>query len=274
MIVKIEKCDNPEFWYSNRIGQTFEVFQSQSDYVLKEDVYKMIRRNIAVSDCSLVPSEPESPQEFKEGQWCYSKCDGCEIIFRYTEKAATERYFIDFNGQAFEDNKKCYTGFQIATPEQIERILSAVWFLKNNTNTHMPSLKYRADIDQLWNGYLIVYSKGIWAKIVDQDKPESGLNKENPIVKTRKEYFEKTYGPNAQPIMKDKAPLTIEEKPIDKVTLDILDTALRICDIQIHRSILDKVIDVVELLEEKGDQASLMDFANLKAEWQKPRGTI
>lgn len=58
-------------------------------------------------------------------------------------------------------------------------------------------------------------------------------------------------------------------KPIDKVTTDLLDMALRMCGIQINEKILDRVIDVAELLEEKGDGTRISDIENLKSEWKK-----
>ena len=40
-----------------------------------------------------------------------------------------------------------------------------------------------------------------------------------------------------------------EKRPIDNVTVDNLDIALRMCQIQIDKSILDRIIDLVELIE-------------------------
>lgn len=59
-----------------------------------------------------------------------------------------------------------------------------------------------------------------------------------------------------------------ENKPIDKVTVDHLDVVLRLCSIQIDKAILDRVIDVVELLEEKGGETSLEDICDLQSEWK------
>lgn len=56
--------------------------------------------------------------------------------------------------------------------------------------------------------------------------------------------------------------------PIDKVTVQNLDIALRMCNIQIDKTLLDRIIDVVELIEEKGDDVSIKDVAKLKAEWE------
>lgn len=56
--------------------------------------------------------------------------------------------------------------------------------------------------------------------------------------------------------------------PIDKVTTQFLDMALRMCNIQINYVILDKIIDLVELIEIKGDQTSFKDICNLQKEWE------
>jgi len=56
-------------------------------------------------------------------------------------------------------------------------------------------------------------------------------------------------------------------KAIDKVTVTNLDVALRICGIEIHTSILDRIIDLVELIEEKGDNTTESDVLKLKEQW-------
>lgn len=58
-------------------------------------------------------------------------------------------------------------------------------------------------------------------------------------------------------------------KPIDKVTIELLDIALRICNIPINKNLLDDLIDVIELLEDKGGNATLSDFEDLKATWKQ-----
>jgi DNA-binding XRE family transcriptional regulator len=55
---------------------------------------------------------------------------------------------------------------------------------------------------------------------------------------------------------------------IDKVTTTNLDIALRMCNIEINKSILDKVIDLVELIEEKGDSVSIQDICKLQESWK------
>lgn len=57
------------------------------------------------------------------------------------------------------------------------------------------------------------------------------------------------------------------KKTIDNVTTDNLDMALRMCKIQIDKSILDRIIDLVELIEEKGNQTSIADVCDLMEQW-------
>lgn len=59
-----------------------------------------------------------------------------------------------------------------------------------------------------------------------------------------------------------------KEKSIDKVTTVNLDIALRMCKIQIDTSLLDKVIDLVELIEQKGDKTSISDICELQEIWK------
>ncbi|PHR23573.1 MAG: hypothetical protein COA36_16715 [Desulfotalea sp.] len=56
-------------------------------------------------------------------------------------------------------------------------------------------------------------------------------------------------------------------KPIDKVTVTNLDLALRTANINVSKHILDKIIDLVELLEEKGDDTTIRDICKLQNEW-------
>ena len=60
-----------------------------------------------------------------------------------------------------------------------------------------------------------------------------------------------------------------EKRPIDNVTVDNLDIALRMCQIQIDKSILDRIVDLVELIEEKSDETSIADVCKLQEEWKK-----
>jgi hypothetical protein len=61
------------------------------------------------------------------------------------------------------------------------------------------------------------------------------------------------------------------DKPINKVTITNLDIALRMCSIEINKSIIDKVIDLVELIEEKGDETSIQDICKLQTAWEQLR---
>jgi len=58
-----------------------------------------------------------------------------------------------------------------------------------------------------------------------------------------------------------------QSKPIDQVTVTNLDLALRMCEIKVAKPILDRIIDLVELLEIKGDNVSIMDVILLENEW-------
>lgn len=76
-------------------------------------------------------------------------------------------------------------------------------------------------------------------------------------------------------IYKDKRTVTsdqIETKPIDKVTTRHLEIALRLTGIYIDKSILDRVIDMVELLEDKGGGATIYDIVDLKKKWRENNG--
>lgn len=63
-----------------------------------------------------------------------------------------------------------------------------------------------------------------------------------------------------------------KQKSIDNVTTVNLDIALRMCKIQIDTSILDNVIDLVELIEQKGDQTSISDVCKLQEIWKIHKG--
>ena len=58
-------------------------------------------------------------------------------------------------------------------------------------------------------------------------------------------------------------------KTIDNVTTTILDVALRMCGIQLELQIIDKIIDVVKLIEEKGGYANFEDIAKLQDKWKR-----
>lgn len=59
------------------------------------------------------------------------------------------------------------------------------------------------------------------------------------------------------------------ERLIDKVTVTNLDLALRMAGISFDKKTIDKIIDLVELLENKGDDTSIRDICELQVEWQQ-----
>ena len=67
---------------------------------------------------------------------------------------------------------------------------------------------------------------------------------------------------NSRAMAKSKKP-----KPIDSVTVENLDVALRMCNIEIHKAILDKIIDIIEVIEDKKESVSMRDITRLQAEW-------
>jgi hypothetical protein len=58
-----------------------------------------------------------------------------------------------------------------------------------------------------------------------------------------------------------------KKRRIDKVTTDRLDIALRMVGIQLNIELVDRIIDIVELIEDKGGNTSLKDVSKLQAEW-------
>jgi hypothetical protein len=56
---------------------------------------------------------------------------------------------------------------------------------------------------------------------------------------------------------------------IDKVTVTNLDLALRMVGISFDKKTIDKIIDLVELLENKGDDTSIKDIYELQVEWHQ-----
>jgi len=57
---------------------------------------------------------------------------------------------------------------------------------------------------------------------------------------------------------------------IDKVTVVNLDLSLRMCNIRFNPNLINKIIDLVELIEEKGDDVSIKDILCLQAQWETP----
>jgi hypothetical protein len=67
---------------------------------------------------------------------------------------------------------------------------------------------------------------------------------------------------------------TVNNASIDKVTVDRLDVVLRMCNIHLSKVIIDRVIDCVELIEQKGGGVTLEDAIDLQAEWERKAITI
>ena len=66
---------------------------------------------------------------------------------------------------------------------------------------------------------------------------------------------------------KNKKALSKNLLNIDKVTTTNLDIILGICGIHLSKDLIDKIIDMVELIETKGDNVSIKDIIKLKSEW-------
>lgn len=67
-----------------------------------------------------------------------------------------------------------------------------------------------------------------------------------------------------------------EETPMgthtmDRVTLDVLDVTFRIAGIYLDREKVDKIIDLVELVVDKGADASIKDVTQLEQRWAEIR---
>jgi len=59
------------------------------------------------------------------------------------------------------------------------------------------------------------------------------------------------------------------QKPIDNVTVELLSVSLRLIGIDIPKPVLDKMIDIVELIEDKGETVSLKDICELETSWKE-----
>ena len=58
------------------------------------------------------------------------------------------------------------------------------------------------------------------------------------------------------------------EKGIDRVTVDMLDMALRLVDIRLDKELLKKIIDVIGLLEVKGGETRMNEVIELAETWK------
>ena len=60
----------------------------------------------------------------------------------------------------------------------------------------------------------------------------------------------------------------MKTKSIDKVTTERLEMAFKMVGIQLSTPTIDTIIDIVELLEEKGGATNLADIAKLQEAWE------
>ena len=56
---------------------------------------------------------------------------------------------------------------------------------------------------------------------------------------------------------------------IDKVTVRNLDLAFRMVVIKCDYDTVDKIIDLVEIIENKGDLTTMKDICNIQTEWEQ-----
>ncbi len=61
---------------------------------------------------------------------------------------------------------------------------------------------------------------------------------------------------------------SVNPRLIDKVTVENVDLALRMIGITCDHKTIDNIIDLVELIEDKGDDTSIKDICRLQSEWQ------
>ena len=66
----------------------------------------------------------------------------------------------------------------------------------------------------------------------------------------------------------------VYDRLIDNVTVTNLDIALRMCEIQLDEELINKIIDLVELLEVKSDEVSIFDICVLQAKWDRQHQII
>ena len=58
-----------------------------------------------------------------------------------------------------------------------------------------------------------------------------------------------------------------KKRPIDRVKTTRLDMTLKMVGINLNINLIDRIIDLVELIENKGGKTSLKDVSKLQAEW-------
>lgn len=200
--VKIEKiATEPESWYNESVGLLADVYEEDGRYFLYHDKDSCEKRFIRKSDCSIVSEAiQENHTEFKEEQWLWLLKYGIEHLIRFTNLGivgaviSREVYKINPDSGVVVLDYGSFDKEELtaATPEQIERVLTAVavskgfvedieyygcvsagrdvlcyplkWYVFEN---EYPSDRYEALFDK--NSHAIYYN-GTWAKIVDQDK--------------------------------------------------------------------------------------------------------
>lgn len=52
------------------------------------------------------------------------------------------------------------------------------------------------------------------------------------------------------------------------LTVERLDAVLRMCGIEINKTILKRIIDAVELIERKGGDVTLSDVVDMESRWE------
>lgn len=67
---------------------------------------------------------------------------------------------------------------------------------------------------------------------------------------------------------KEMAKTKKRDRLIDRVTTERLDMVLQMTAISIPYHIVDKIIDLVELLEDKGGKVNVNDICELQSEWK------
>lgn len=72
---------------------------------------------------------------------------------------------------------------------------------------------------------------------------------------------------------KNKKALSKNLLNINKVTTTNLNIILKSCDYHLNKNLIDKIIDIVELIEAKGDNVSVKDIEKLQAEWSNHQKT-
>jgi hypothetical protein len=60
----------------------------------------------------------------------------------------------------------------------------------------------------------------------------------------------------------------LQEKPINKVTTQLLDLALRMVGLYFEETVTDNIIDLTELIEEKGGKTTMKDIIELQTKWK------